>query len=346
MPFDLRPRFPELPSEGQIEEGGENSHANCVPASFDFCLLALGYPDRLSPQEIMDGTYGPGHAGGVNDPTAMRDWLAGRSDLYPGLPEIRIDDTDGLGCVQLADAYGSLGYPMFGAFYCDSAARILPAGSPGIVATHASCIVAFDGQAWTIWNVWTGFEQQLSNHDMVQAFSPGPWLVSFLRSILPTPQGASMIILDPNGNLHIFEVDPGRSSLTHRWSAHPDAELDLETLPPGQEETLPGPAGCLIDPASVAVTIKGDDFNIKVRTTDPAGQLPAGVGVVQMREQSWARGFEAGKSRDWRILAGIQVPLVGTNPPGGSDPQIQQLADQVAKIKAVLEAAGHDISGL
>lgn len=343
MAFDLRPRFPELPSEGQIEEGGENSHANCVPASFDFCLLALGYPDRLSPQQIMDGTYGAGHEGGVGDPTAMRDWIASRTDLYPDLPTIGIDEVDGLGFVQRADAYGQLGYPMFGAFYCDTWARILPYGSPGIVATHASCVVAFDGQTWTVWNVWTGFEQQIANDAMVAAFTPGPWLVTFRRSIFATPSGGSMsIVRDPNDNLHIFEVDAGQTSLTHRWSARPDASLDLETDPPAQQETIPGPPGVVIDPTSVSVEIKGDDFNIKLRTTDPAGKLPAGQGVAQLRVQSWREGFQLGKSRDWTVLSQIVVPLVGVPmpaPASTTDPRV----DGILK---VLAAAGHDLSAL
>lgn len=181
MSFDLRPYFPEDPAESQTAEGGANANDNCVPTSFAICLAALGYGDPLSPQQITDGAYGPGHIGG-EDFSVVASYIESRTDIYPYLPAIEVQGLTGQEFLDACDSYGRQGFPMIGAYWCDVNATITP--YPNLFM-HSSPVVAFDGNIWTIWNVWSGYEQKFTNDEMIQAVTGGPGV--FHRSIFPQP---------------------------------------------------------------------------------------------------------------------------------------------------------------
>lgn len=177
MAFDLRANFPEIPSESQTAQGGNNWNDNCVPTSHAYCMQALGYT-FVPPQNWTDFEYGSGYHGGEYMASSI-DYIYKHPDLFPNPPLITLEAPgDVLAFIQ---ENGAKGFPMCAAFSCNVNAHIEPNGG----FFHISCPVAADDNGVTIWNVWSGYEQYLSNDLFRECYSGG--VTVFHQSIFPPP---------------------------------------------------------------------------------------------------------------------------------------------------------------
>ena len=71
--------------------------------------------------------------------------------------------------LAVIDNAGRQGFPIVGAWWCDcSTVQVVPYQT---ACGHASPIAAYDGQTWRLWNVWTGFEQALSDDLLRSAYT-------------------------------------------------------------------------------------------------------------------------------------------------------------------------------
>lgn len=191
MGFDLRPQIIENPAESQTAEGGSNWNDNCSPAAHLMCMSALGYGDPAEPQDITDWIYGPGATNQPEMFQAAVDYILQHGDKFPNPPQI--DVTSPGDFAAAIEEAGRQGFPMVGGFHCDQGATIVTWSGP---YGHASLPVAHDdaSDTWTVWNVWTGFEQTFSRSDLNAAYAGG--LTIFHRSITTTHGGNDLGTLD------------------------------------------------------------------------------------------------------------------------------------------------------
>ena len=206
MSFDLRGYLPENSVLSQLIEGGLNARDNCVPTSFHIAMIALGYPD-VPPQVWTDYEYGASYFG----PEAMSsavDFINRHPELFPNPPAISITYASARDVLAVIDNAGRQVFPIVGAWWCDcSTVQVVPYQT---ACGHASPIAAYDGQTWRLWNVWTGFEQALSD-DLLRSAYAGSAAV-FQRSVFTRNARPVTWPVEEAVMFTSFSVDPGQQS--------------------------------------------------------------------------------------------------------------------------------------
>lgn len=192
MSWDLRQKYAFDPTESQIAEGNvspygqQNSHANCVPASFTAALLLAGYPD-VDPQQIINDEYGPNWRGGTDFGLSI-DWIKTHIANPPKYAWTRSFDFD------VADAAGSAGNIPIIAGWIDAPSVTFQAeGGPGGFS-HASILAAHNADdTFVIWNVWLGTFQTYSR-DVIAA-SLYEMAVMEVSAVMTPQENKALVIL-------------------------------------------------------------------------------------------------------------------------------------------------------
>ena len=169
--FNFLPYFADGWPESQLAEGGVNATDNCGGASGSLVMMAYGYPD-IEPQTWTDYEYGPSYHGGMT----LESLVNFVQTHFPNPPPMAIEAPANV-AAAIAD-YGAQGFPCIGWFYCDSSANILQYPSP---ISHFSPVIEFDGNIFSIRNVWRGYINTF-NAAQFNAASVGRILV-FKRSL-------------------------------------------------------------------------------------------------------------------------------------------------------------------
>jgi hypothetical protein len=161
MSFDLRSKFAFDSTESQIAEGGFNSHANCVPASFTAALQLGGFPD-IDPQLITDQVYGPNYRGGYGTFEKCLDWIAANVPNAPTWTHTGFN-------FDAAEQAGQAGELIVIAGWIDAPSVTFVAVGNARGFSHASLLVAHQADdTFVIWNVWFGTFQTY-NRDVIAA---------------------------------------------------------------------------------------------------------------------------------------------------------------------------------
>jgi hypothetical protein len=206
LSFDLRGYLPESAVLSQLAEGGLNARDNCVPTSFHIAMIALGYPD-VPPQVWTDFEYGPSYYG-PEALTSAVDFINRHPEHFPNPPTVSITNAAAQDVLAVIDDAGRQGFPIVGAWWCDcSTVQVVPYPT---ACGHASPLAAYDGQTWRLWNVWTGFEQTLSDELLRSSYAGG--VAVFQRSVFTREAQPAAWPVEEAVLFTSFSVDPGRQS--------------------------------------------------------------------------------------------------------------------------------------